>query len=72
VNLTDDELISIAKKEFEKRGGNMDGGEWSFRVSIDTCNYIVFAEEIPLRPGSHFMVIVSGESRRVLAYLPGA
>lgn len=66
-----DELISIAAKEFERRGGNFDD-KWNVRIDKDGCDFWVVVTEIPERPGGAFGVKISGTTKKVLYYIGGA
>ncbi|GHU05725.1 hypothetical protein FACS1894158_09500 [Betaproteobacteria bacterium] len=67
---SENELKEIGKKELESRGGSF-SDDWLIKVVVRHCDYHVYFDEIPARPGSYFGVFISSKTGNVTKFIGG-
>jgi hypothetical protein len=67
---SENELKELAKNELESRGGRF-SDDWLIKVGVDHCDYHVYFDEIPARPGAYFGVFISGITGNVTEFIAG-
>jgi hypothetical protein len=64
------ELREIARNESKKRGGEF-SDDWKIKIFVEHCNYEIFVNMVPARPGGHFVDYVSGITGKVIKHYGG-
>jgi hypothetical protein len=72
LDLSKDQLQTLALSEYEKRGGTLHRGAFEIKLRRSGCDWWVGVIFLPPAPGAHFGVLIDGVSGQVKQYLPGA
>jgi hypothetical protein len=67
---SENELKEIARKELESRGGRFPD-DWLIKVIVSHCEYHVYFDDMPARPGGYFGVYISGITGNVTEFIAG-
>lgn len=65
------ELRELVVQEGNKRGPPLDVQKLKFSISQEGCELIVWAFELPRRPGGHFGIVFAADRGEVVRFMAG-